>query len=333
MPSVTPGPLALSERAALFTRLAALEQAGLPTERALATLQLSPGVQARVAQMARHLQQGRDLASAGYQAGLFSALEFSLLQAAQSAGSPARVYQRLASHYEHQATQAKALRSRLLMPAGVLLLALLIQPLPALVGGSLSLLGYLWGVLQPLLVLALLWGLGRQLWQRLQRPTRSAQVSALDDALLRLPLLGEAHARRNARDYFESLGLLLEAGVPMFEALPKATATLTNSRLRRDFLGLQQRVLAGATLAEAILPLEFPGKAQLVGLIRTGEASGSLPATLLGHAARESAALAAFQTQLATWLPRLVYALLVLWMAYGLLSGGGVGPRLPSELG
>lgn len=333
MPSVASGPLALSERAALFAQLAALEQAGLPTDRALASVQLSPALQARVTQMAQHLQQGRDLASAGYQAGLFSALEFSLLRAAQSAGSPARIYQRLARHYEHQATQAKALRSRLLMPAGVLLLALLIQPLPALVGGSLSLLGYLWSVLQPLLVLALLWGVGRQLWQHLERPARSAQVSALDDALLRLPVLGEAHARRNTRDYFESLGLLLEAGMPMFEALPKATATLTNSRLRRDFFGVQQRVLAGATLAEAILPLEFPGKAQLVGLIRTGEASGSLPAILLGHAARESAELASFQAQLATWLPRLVYALLALWMAYGMLSGAGVGPHLPSELG
>mgnify|MGYP006185196175 CR=1 FL=1 len=35
---------------------------------------------------------------------------------------------------------------------------------------------------------------------------------------------------------------------------------------------------------------------------------------------------------LATWLPRLLYAAVMLWMAYGLLTGAGFGPRLPLEL-
>lgn len=332
MPSPSSAALDLSERAALFAQLAAMEQAGLPLDRALATLQLRPATQARIAATVRYLEQGRDLASAGQKAGLFSTLEVTLLQAAQSAGSPARLYRRLADTYAHQAAQAKALKSRLLMPAGVLLLALLIQPLPALVAGSLSLLGYLWGVLQPLLVLGVLLVLGRSVLQRLEQPASAARVSSLDRGLLSLPLFGPMLARRNLRDYFESLGLMLEAGLPMFEALPKASATLRNSQLRRDFLGLQQRVQAGAPLAQALSPLEFPGKAQLVGLVRTGEASGSLPATLLGYASRESAALASFQEQLAIWLPRLVYAALVLWMAYGLLTGPGIGPQLPADL-
>lgn len=332
MPPSPHGTLPLGERALLFAQLAAMEKAGVPADRALATLQLSPPTQKRVTVMIRQLAQGRDLAGAGQKAGLFSPLEVTLLQAAQSAGSPARVYERLASHYTHKAAQTKALQSRLLMPAAVLVLALLIQPLPSLVAGNLGPLAYLWGVCQPLLLLAALVLGGRHLLQRLERPA-ALRVSALDACLLRVPLFGQAHARRNIRDYFESLGLLLEAGLPMFEALPKASATLSNSQLRCDFSGLQQRVQAGAPLAQAILPLEFPGKPQLAGLIRSGEASGTLPATLLGHASRESAALAEFQEQLATWLPRLVYVAVALWVAYGLLTGGGLAPRLPAELG
>ncbi|MBB2493431.1 type II secretion system F family protein [Aquipseudomonas ullengensis] len=332
MSSSSSAVLDLNERAVLFAQLAAMEQAGLPLDRALATLQLRPATQARIEATTRQLAQGRDLASAGQKAGLFSPLEVTLLQAAQSAGSPARLYRRLADTYGHQAAQAKALKSRLLMPAGVLLLALLIQPLPALVGGSLSLFGYLWGVVQPLLMLGALLFLGRSLLQHLQRPASAVRASSVDSALLSLPLFGPMLARRNLRDYFESLGLMLEAGLPMFDALPKAAATLRNSQLRRDFLGLQQRVQAGAPLAQALVPLTFPGQAQLLGLVRTGEASGSLPATLLSYASRESAALASFQEQLATWLPRLVYAALVLWMAYGLLTGAGVGPQLPADL-
>lgn len=36
--------------------------------------------------------------------------------------------------------------------------------------------------------------------------------------------------------------------------------------------------------------------------------------------------------QLATWLPRLFYVGVMLWMAYGLITGGGFGPQLPAEL-
>ena len=88
--------LSYAERAQLFAQLGALEQAGVSVERALAIVQLRPQMQPRVAIMLRHLQQGRDLARAGQLAGLFSPLEVTLVQAAQSAGSPARLYQRLA---------------------------------------------------------------------------------------------------------------------------------------------------------------------------------------------------------------------------------------------
>ncbi|WP_068829696.1 type II secretion system F family protein [Pseudomonas sp. BMS12] len=320
-------PMPLAERAALFAQLGAMEQAGVPLDRALATVQLPAQAQRRVQVLARLIGQGRDLAGAGLQAGVFTPLEGSLLRAAQAAGSPARMLLRLAAGYEQQVVQARAIKSRLMLPAAVLLLALLIQPLPALVGGTLSLGGYLWGVLQPLLLLAGLLLAGRWWWQR---QSARGQQSAL---LSRLPVLGRALARRNARDYFESLGLLLEAGMPMFDALPRAQATLRDPAMRSAFLAMQQRVLAGQPLAQAMQALEFPGQPQLAALVRTGEASGTVAATLLGYAQRESLGLAEFEEQLATWLPRLVYAAVALWMAYGLLTGAGIGPRLPAELG
>lgn len=322
-------PLPLAERAALFGQLAALEQAGVPVDRAFAMLQLLPASQARVTATGAHIARGRDLASAGQCSGLFTALEVSLLQAAQSAGSPAYLYQRLAKHYAQQAQQAKSVRTRLLLPAATLLLALLVQPLPRLVAGELSLLGYAWGVLQPLGLLAALYYWARGRWQR---PPSLSAGRATDGWWLRVPLLGEAYARRNVRDYWETLGLLLEAGVPMFSALPKALATLTNAQLRHDFLTMQQRVLAGESLALALRPMTFAGQPLLSGLVASGEASGTLAAALLSFAQRESAALAGFQEQLATWLPRLAYLLVALWMAYGLLSGDGISSQMPAEL-
>jgi type II secretory pathway component PulF len=326
-------PLPLAERAALFSQLAALEQAGVPVDRAFAMLQLLPATQARIAAASQQLAKGRDVAGAGQVSGLFTALEVTLLQAAQSAGSPAQLYQRLAKHYAQQAQHAKSVRSRLLLPAATLLLALLVQPLPSLISGQLSVLGYTWGVLQPLLLITALayWLRGRI--QRLQRPAPHARGRAKDGWWLRVPLLGEAYARRNVRDYFASLGLLLEAGLPMFSALPKALATLSNAQLRQDFCALQQRVLAGQSLAVALRPMHFAGQPLLLGLVVSGEASGNLGAALVHFAEGESVALASFQEQLASWLPRLAYLLVALWMAYGLLSGGGIISELPAELG
>jgi len=329
-----PAPLlSLTTRATLFANLAALEKAGVPVERAFATLSLPPAEQPRLLTMRQQLAQGRDLALAGQKAGLFTVLEVTLLQAATSSGSPAFVYQRLAERYAHKARHLKAMKSRLLMPLAVFVIALLVQPLPGLVSGAVGIGGYLGRSIGPLVLLAILLMLGRHLLLRLENSRPGAGRHDLDGLLLAIPLFGVAHARRNARDYFESLGLMLEAGLPMFEALPKAGATLGNSLLRERFAGLQQRVLDGEPLAQAILPLDFPGKPMLASLIRTGEASGTLPATLLGYARRETQSLDDFQEQLAIWLPRLVYAGLVVWMASGLISGGGFPPEIAARLG
>ncbi|MEN0105778.1 MAG: type II secretion system F family protein [Pseudomonas sp.] len=330
MPATPAKPLPYAERALLFSQLAALENAGMPVASAFKTLQLSPATQKRVELAARLLQQGKDVAAAGRASALFSPLEVTLLHAAQSAGSPARVYQRLADSYSLRAQQIKTLRSRLLMPIGVLLLGLLVQPLPELVAGTLSLGGYCWGVAYPLLGLAVVGWLGKQLLARLEKPAPLAATAA-DAWMLQVPLLGSAYSRRNTRDYFESLGLMLEAGLPLFEAMPKAAATVSNHALRRQFTAMQQRVLHGEPLARAMAPMTFIGRPQLMNLVAAGEASGTLPQTLLAYASRESQTLASAQDSLLTWLPRLLYIGVAGWMAYSLIIGGGV-PPMPEGL-
>ncbi|PTU76418.1 type II secretion system F family protein [Pseudomonas mangrovi] len=331
MPALLNKPLPVGVRAELFNHLAAMEQAGVPAERSFASLQLPAAFGSRLERMRRHLDQGRDLASAGALAELFTPLEVSLLQAAQTAGSPAPVYRRLAEGYAVRERERKQVRARLLMPAAVLLLALFIQPLPALIGGSLGIAGYVWAVLAPLLLVAALVVGVRWLLARLEQPARGGDGAG---RLLRaLPLLGPAYLRRNARDFFDSLGLLLGAGVPMLDALPRACSTLSNAELRAQFERLAPAIAAGQSLGPALRELvDFPGKAKAVALVTTGEGSGTLADMLLTHARHESQALADFQEQLATWLPRLGYLLVVLWIAYGLLTGGGFSPQLPPEL-
>lgn len=332
MPTSRPTLLDLAARAQLFGHLAAMEKAGVPVERALLSVQVPTRAKAALASLQTQIIGGSDMAAAGLRSGLFTALDSTLLRAAQASGCLAAVYQRLAERYNHRAQQAAAVQSRLLMPAAVLVLALFIQPLPALVGGQLSIAGYLWGVLWPLLVLGALYVLGHELYRRSAHAPAGA-ASPLDGLLARVPILGPALLRRNLRDFFDSLGLMLEAGMPILEALPKACAVISHAPLRKRFSTVQLAIQRGQGLAQALASVDFPGHGLALGLIRTGEASGTLPASLLNYAGVETQKLDSLTEQLATWLPRLLYAGVMLWMAYGLLTGAGFGPRLPAELG
>ena len=323
--------LDLRSRADLFAHLGAMEQAGVPIDRSLASLTLGARHEAALKRLRQMVGNGRDLASSGQLSGVFTPLESGLVHAAQEAGALTHIYRQLAQRYDEQARHVTELRSRLLLPAGVLLLALVVKPLPALVAGGLSGFGYLLAVLLPLLWLSgLLWAVSA-LWRRWQQ-RRSEGPGLLDDLLLALPLFGSLQRRADLRNFCDSLGLLLEAGMPVLDALPRACSAISNARLRRDFASLAPRITAGQSLVRAFDGLSFPGKAMFIGVLNTAEATGRPGEALLRFARLQAQQLASQQQSLATWLPRLFYLAVAAWMAYGLLSGGGFFPALPAEL-
>ena len=116
--------LDLRSRAGLFAHLEAMERAGVPIDRALASLNLGGRHEAAVKRLRQMVGNGRDLASSGQLSGVFTPLESSLIRAAQEAGALTHIYRQLAQRYDEQARHVTELRSRLLLPAGVLLLAL-----------------------------------------------------------------------------------------------------------------------------------------------------------------------------------------------------------------
>ena len=202
-------PLPYAVRAELFLQLARLEAAGLPYERAMATIALpTPEAKRRLKAMQALAGRGLDAAKAGAQSGLFTSLEARMVRAALIAGSPAPTYQRLAESYSQRARQWSAMRSRLMLPALVLAIALFVQPLPALVGGAIGVKGYAWQVIWPVLLIAALVAVLRMLWMR----GGEAKGKSFHQ---RIPIYGPIFVRTNLRDFFESLALLLEAGAPM----------------------------------------------------------------------------------------------------------------------
>jgi general secretion pathway protein F len=319
-----PPPLPLPTRALLFQHLAAMEKAGMPAERAYALLDLGPPVRGRVETFRRLFARGIDPASAGATSGLFNAFETRLLRAAFAGGSPQPTYERLARSLASALAQQRTLRSRLVLPAAVLALALFVQPLPQLFAGSLTPAGYLAKALLPLILIATLGLLALRTARWFASGEAGAGRGALERLLLDLPYFGRVHLRRTTRDFIDSLALLLHAGLSLFEALPVAVATVGNHLVRADLATLLPAVQAGAPLSRAVAALRVVDSAQLFAIVHTGEESGTLADMLTRHANAESVAVAHTQQEIMTWLPRIVYSMVALWMAIQILSGPGV---------
>ena len=311
--SASLAPLPLRIRAELFTQLATLENAGLPALKAFSMIELAGNAQPRLEAARQRLAQRGDIALAGESSGLFTKLDARLIRAAILAGSPGRMYQRLAGVYTQRAAQAASVKSRLALPAFILLLALFIGPLPSLVTGAIGAGGYVWQIVRPLLLIALAVAIVRQFHGQ-------------------LPIFKALNAKRNQRDFFESLALLLEAGISMLEALPAALATIDAPEMRREFAGIAPQIVNGATLAQALKKLPKLRNDHLVSFVQTGENSGTLPEMLFRHTAIETESINGTYEQLAIWAPRIIYALVVLWIAYGLVTGPGIAAQLPPEL-
>jgi general secretion pathway protein F len=324
----TLAPMKLNVRADLFSQLATMEDAGLPFDTALRLVHLPPRERPRIAGTRKWIRLG--IADAGLKGELFTSIEASLLRAAAVSGSPSRAYHLLSDHYARQAARTKVMKSRMMLPVVMLVIAVFIRPLPNLVAGTLTWGTYLLKYLLPLIALggaAYLLGEPSRRWQ-----SARALRNTLDQVFSLVPLFGPIQMRREIRDFFDSLALLLEAAMPILDALPLALSTVRNQTLKKQLSQVQPRIEAGASFAQAVAELSFPGHAHACALIVSGEASGALPQMLFRYSEAETAAINRFDDLVAEWVPRVAYTSTALLIGYGMIRSGAFSPLLPQDL-
>lgn len=325
-------PMKFNIRADLFAQLAAMEEAGLPFEKVLDIVHLPRNADLRLKVTRKWIRLGLGIAEAGLRSGLFTPLEASLARTATLSGSPARTYRLIADRCARRAARIKAIKSRMTLPAAMMAVWIIMWPVPNLVTGSLTLSSYLAKHLLPWIGVGVTAYLLLDLSRRRQAGTHSSWEIRLDGILPFVPLFGPMGVRRNLRDFFDSLALLLEAGVPILEALPIALDTVRNQALRSQLAQIKPRIEAGASFVQAIAGLSLFGRTQAYELIRTGEASGTLPRMLFRYAEAETAAIDRFDDLAAEWIPRLAYTSTALLVGYEIIHSGAFMPSLPQEL-
>jgi general secretion pathway protein F len=326
-------PLSAQELATFYVQLARLEKAGLPSQEALTMLLQNKGEMAKRAKKALNLvKRGKPLSEAGIRAGLFIGLDAALVKVADAGGIHTEVFRQLAQFYEEKAKQVRQIKSKLLLPIVVLLLALFIQPVPALILGKITFWSYLGTtvgvIIQLAIVVFILWHLPK--WLSIFLKPFGIKYF-VDKWRIRIPYFGRWTVRQQVRNFLRALGLMLQAGLPILEALPKAYEVVENLVLRQYIHQIIHHLQKGQTFAEALSQVEELEPIALQ-LMSTGEQAGSLANMMLHYVKIESEEIAIHNEILVAWIPRILYAFMAIWIAYGILNANPFMTTIPDDL-
>ena len=224
-------------RGELYLQLGRLLDAGVPLRGSLEMLGRHEGRYAAAARNAlKSIDAGTGLAEALRSGGMeLPELDLRILEVGESAGRLPQVLAHLRAWDEEERRLRRELLTPLAYPCLLLLMAAFVAPAPLLVSQGTS--GYLTTVffsLAPLLILVVSGVVAFKLWPA----TASAVVE-------RVPLLGAARRDQAGSVFLEVLGMALEVGMPLPEALDRAAWATPSSELRRLGSELHEAANAG----------------------------------------------------------------------------------------
>ena len=309
-------------RADIYLQLSRLEDAGFPAQQAFELLQKTNyKYHNQLQQLQRYLKSENTIAESGFKAGIFSEFDQDLLQAGEASGNLGGIYKQLASYYAQKVKRSRKIKSQCYLPFAILIIAFFVQPLPALISNEISRLDYLVVSVGRLFKIALFFYITVRLpfWLTHGRLRFIGLANLVYQLQFKLPLISSWLIKRQVNEFFRSLGLMLAAGMPILDALPKALNTIANPVLKLQFEPLMLATRQGSPLVDALLEVdEIDGR--IIQLLLAGEKSGKLAETMLHHTKIETGNIELQEDLLAEWIPRLFYFMVTVWVAYSIIG-------------
>jgi type IV pilus assembly protein PilC len=283
----------------LFSRqLSTFIRVGVPITDAIKLLQTASGsgaFRAALEDICEDLDAGESFStSIKHHPNVFNQLYVDMVRAAEYSGTLDRVLAQVAAYLQRQDTAIKKLRSAMIYPAVILVLAvavctiLVVFVLPNFV----SMFNEFHAQL-PAPTRFLLWvGVFAQSWRLeivlglfftivailLFMQSRAGRFF-WDHALLRLPVLGQIVTYGIIERFTRTLATMLKAGIPITQTFDVAIAASGNIKYRRGLESVRQRMVTGDGFSG---PLEATGlfAPMMIRMIRVGEETGTLDSSL-----------------------------------------------------
>jgi type IV pilus assembly protein PilC len=226
---------------------------------------------------------------------VFDQLYVNMVEAGETGGILDTILQRLATYIEKNVKLKRAVKSALVYPVSVLLVAagvitlllwkvvpvfatlfvsLAVElPLPTrIVIGMSNFVGSIFGFL--IVVSFVAFAIGVKLWYG----TPKGRMM-IDTLLLKLPLVGMLLRKIAVARFTRTLGTLISSGVPILEGLDITARTAGNAVIEKALLHVRKSLEAGRTLADPLRETDvFPG--MVTQMIGVGEQTGAMDAML-----------------------------------------------------
>jgi type IV pilus assembly protein PilC len=289
-----------SKEIAVFTRqFSVMIDAGLPLVQCLEILagqQENKTFQQVLTATRGAVEGGSTLSTAmGQHEKVFDPLYVNLVEAGETGGILDTILQRLSLYIEKNVKLKRAVKSALVYPVAVILVAVGVitlllwkvvpifatlfvglgvdLPLPTRMVIALSnLVGSIFGFLFLVFFIGL--GIAVKVWYG----TPNGRM-ILDGVLLKLPLVGILLRKIAVARFTRTLGTLISSGVPILESLDITARTAGNAVIERALLQVRHGLEAGKTLAGPLKETDvFPG--MVTQMIGVGEQTGAMDAML-----------------------------------------------------
>ena len=302
-----------AQTADLLSQWAQLERSGIDAARSMDILHdaAPKELAAQLDKVRRSMRSRISPPMAWQRAGLIDPWQAELLAANWKSGRVESGLANLAQEMTQRAFREKKLRSRLAFPLLILAAFGFLSGLPRLVGGSI---GFITLVLMtlgpPTLVVLGMRSAGKVL--------RNSRDHPLARWLLRIPMLGDLMRLRARAEFLNVLSQSYRAGLPVFDGCRLAASSVRPRCLAVPYENVADELESGQTLTQSLREaIEDP---HAIGLMHSAEAAGRLDETL-GRLADQYAEQATEKADtLATWVPRILYILIAVAMAWQIIG-------------
>lgn len=316
--------LKLKDKVLLFSELERLEQSGIPRIQSLQLIgEHATELAKRASETQRLCQLNVSFPSAASKAGLIDNFEMPFISLAEQTGKYESIYQYFHILYQNRLTNQSKLKAQLFLPATIFVLALFISPIPALFQQTISLSDYFFGIVKILISLsAFIYCLLKlPVWVRNNYFGKFMQ-HIFDNVLLQIPIFSSIYSKGLFLNYFRSLSVTLEAGLPITKALKLSEQCISNSILRKQFSQLPKLIDSGQNLTQAIQSVfsrHVFFDSALKQAIITGEHAGDLSGNIYKmvtflNEMHQQTLLVVYQ-----WLPRIIYTGIIIYFGLGIV--------------
>jgi len=279
----------------VFTRLlGAMLDAGMPLVQVLETLESeveNDQFKTVVSGLKEYIEGGESLSQAmKHYPTIFETLYLSMIEAGESSGMMAEITMRLAGYLEEAVLLKRKVKSALMYPVMVTLIAISLTtgmilfivpafasmysdfdsalPLPTQMLVNLSDFMRAFFPYIMVVIIILVFAL------RAYKKTTAGQYQ-LDSLKLKLPVFGMLIKKVSLARFAATFAELIKAGVPIVRSLDIVAAATDNAVLSKGVLDSQPKIEAGSGISESIAACpEFPSL--LVQMMNAGEKSGKL---------------------------------------------------------